>query len=40
MEVYARLQGYALGAGFAVVKGQGSTPVRTIGVSSWYRDFD
>jgi hypothetical protein len=26
--VYARLQGYALGAGFAVVKGQGSTPVR------------
>jgi hypothetical protein len=27
-EVYARLQGYALGAGFAVIKGQGSTPVR------------
>jgi hypothetical protein len=27
-EVYSRLQGYALGAGFAVVKRQGTTPVR------------
>jgi hypothetical protein len=27
-KVYSRLQGYALGAGFAVVKGQGTTPVR------------
>ena len=27
-EVYARLQGYALGTGFAVARGQGSTPKR------------
>jgi len=27
-EAYARPQGYALGAGFAVIKGQGSAPIR------------